>query len=371
MSYNDSHNNLVVFVVVGRLARGLVISKVAPIIGSSKVNKVFVFSQDPHNNIEGIDNIIVPDYIKNFKIRFLKKLIRQIYEPIQLLQYAIKYKPDYINGIFTLPKGLNSLIVSKLIRCKSIISVIGGIREILTYNKFTYFWKHLNLWMLKKCTIVTTKGTVVSKYLCDNGISKEKIFIFNGSIDTNIFYYNDAIKKDIDILFVGAFTYLKGPDRTLEVIEALQKKYTNLISYFIGEGPLITKITKKINKKKLSNIVLTGYIDNLDYYYQRAKIIIMPSRSEGLPTAMLEAMSCRCVPIVSNVGNIKDAAIHDVNAMVVDNHMDIDTFARYADELLSESNKLLKLSIEGEKIVKEKYSVKAQVDIFNRIICST
>ncbi len=86
------------------------------------------------------------------------------------------------------------------------------------------------------------------------------------------------------------------------------------------------------------NVVFTGHIDDTESYFQRSKILVMPSRSEGLPTSMLEAMACGCVPVISNVGNVSDAATHSVNAFLINNYRDIKSFAKYIHLSVSDDN---------------------------------
>jgi glycosyltransferase involved in cell wall biosynthesis len=55
-----------------------------------------------------------------------------------------------------------------------------------------------------------------------------------------------------------------------------------------------------------SNIIFHGRIprEELLQFYQRAKVYCQPSRREGLPNALCEAMLCECVPIGSDVNGI-------------------------------------------------------------------
>jgi len=365
------NNDLTIFVVVGRLSKSLTTSKVMPIVSCDRISNVLVFREEKGFEINGVRYITLPIFITKIKIKFFYIIIRFIYEFLQLLAYSILYKPNYINGVYTLPCGLISMIVSKIVGCKNIVSVIGGEIEIKTYYKFSPFWKFLNLWMLKKSTVITTKGTKISNYLVQSHIKKRKIFEYNGSIDTHKFAKKN-LERDIDILFLGTFRRLKGPDRVLKVINKLRKDFPKIISYFLGDGYLFDTIREEIKKLHLEkNIVLLGYVNNPAQYFQRSKIFIMPSRSEGLSTAMLEAMACGCVPIVSNVGNMTDVAHHGVNAMVVNDYMDIETFTKYAKELLMDETKREMLSRNGCQLVNEKYSVETQAGIIENILTYT
>lgn len=355
--------NAVVFVVVGRLGSSLTTSKVVPIACSGGVRQVYVFRDQPGEALDGVRYISSPEWLK--KVRPFKHMV----EFLQLLYWAIRVRPDYINGVYTLPKGLHSVLVAMLTGSRSIVSIIGGPIEIETYYKPKWFWKGLNLWMIRRCDVVTTKGRAVSNYLIEHGIRRDKIFEFNGSIDTERFRCDDSVPRDIDILFVGYFTELKGPDRVLEVVRRLKSDIPGLRAVFLGEGEMLGQIRGDIKQNGLGeNVILQGYVPDTEKWFQRSKILLMPSRTEGLSTAMLEAMSCGCVPVVSNVGNMTDAAWHEKNAMVVDDYLDIDGFYRSSQALLERPEQRERLSVCGKKLVYSTYSVEAQAQVFNSMV---
>jgi len=360
---------MIIFVVVGRFGKSLTVSKVEPFLATGKVSKVYIFRQEAGFPVEGAEYITLPELLLNLKPAWLSKAIRFLYEPLQLLRYTIMLKPNLINGVFTLPKGLNSTVVGKITKTHSVVSVVGGIVEITTRLPFIDFWEKLNLWMLKSCSAVTTKGHVVTNYLIYKGIPKDKIFTLNGSIDTTKFAYKPDIAKDIDILFVGNFSRLKGPDRVLKVISNLSKEIPDIKAVLIGHGDLFKSMKQMIIELNLQNQVeLPGYIDHPETLFQRSKCILIPSESEGLPTCMLEGMSCGCVPVVSEVGNIIEAALHETNAMVVKDYTDINSFICNAKKLLTNDALRNQMAQNAIHTVQEKYSIKKQAKIVNDII---
>jgi glycosyltransferase involved in cell wall biosynthesis len=262
------------------------------------------------------------------------------------------------------------VIASKIARTNVVVSIIGGIPETISHSRFKFFWKKVNIWIYKNADVVTTKGTMIKDCLIKKGIKESKIEILNGAIET-IDEQKDKDNKDIDILFVGNFSTLKGPDRVIDMIELLINEYSHkqIKAVFLGDGPLFNSINDHIHQNNLTqNVILEGYVSNVLDYYCRAKVLVMPSTSEGLSTAMLEAMSGRCVPVVSNVGNMTDAAHHDCNAYVVDNYNDIPLFATYINKLLSDEKLRKSFSAKGEELVKNNYTVKSQSLIVNHII---
>ena len=358
-----------IFIVAGRLGKSLTVSKAEPFITHSAVERVFIFREERGYDLEGAEYVTLPPFIKKIKPAVLRKIVRFFAEPVQLIRYAVKIKPDLINGVFTLPKGLNAVIAGKISRTKSVVSVIGGTVEITTRLPFQRFWTWFNLQMLKKADAVTTKGSRVTAYLIQQGINKEKIFNLNGSIDIETFQKDDITQKDIDILFVGTFRKLKGPDRVVKVIENLLAGGRDVKAVFLGNGALFKETEEYIQQKDLEkSIHLKGYVNNPAEYFRRSKMIIMPSTSEGLPTSMLEAMACGCVPIVSDVGNITDAAIHEKNALVISDWRDIESFTQAATQLLDDPDFREKLAAEGRKTVVDHYSPEKQAEVVDRIL---
>lgn len=361
---------MVIFVVVGGLGKSLTVSKVQPIVNCPNVSRVYVFHREGGYEIPGACYITLPLVINSIRPRILRRIIRHIVEPIQIMVFALRYHPDCFHGFFTLPKGLYSTVLAKLVGAIGIVSVIGGEREISNpYLPFTGFWRWLNLTLLRSCDIVTTKGQRDNQYLAAKGIPNEKIFVYNGSIDTNVFFWDERKSKDIDILFVGKFSEVKGPDRVLEVVKRLRRTNKRINCVLLGDGPLFTTIRNQIRVEQLEeNVELVGYVNDTPSYYQRSRLLILPSLSEGLATSMLEAMACGCVPIVTNVGCQSEAAIHNSNAMVVEDYQDIEVFTQYAMELLKGSGKRRRLARNGSRLVREKYSVSAQSSVYSAIL---
>ena len=74
----------------------------------------------------------------------------------------------------------------------------------------------------------------------------------------------------------------------------------------VGDGPDDDMLREKIKILNMdSRIELPGMLPDTVSAFKRIDIFILTSDFEGLPLAIMEAMSTGCVPVVSNVGGIK------------------------------------------------------------------
>ena len=356
------------FIVTGRTGHSLVICKALPFSYLKEVEEIVIFSETEGFKIPKCRYISIPEWIRIIKPSFIRTIIRIIYEPIQLFYFTLRLKPDIINGIYCLPKGLNSLIAAKLTGTRCLISVIGSRLEVETELPFRKIWGKINIWQLKNCDAISIKGKKDRDYLTSRKINPQKMFALNGAIDTEQFAFVNG-KRPVDLLFLGTFYELKGPDRFLKIVQMLLFIFPNLRAVMVGDG-ILWKITKEMAFKMgiNQNILFEGYKIDTVPYFQQSKILVLPSRSESLPTSMLEAMSCGCIPVVSDVGNVREAADHNVNSKVVYDFKDIKEFVTCISDLLNNPQMLHLFSTNARKKVEDVYSIEKQSVIAKGII---
>jgi len=125
------------------------------------------------------------------------------------------------------------------------------------------------------------------------------------------------LKKTPDFCFVGALNKHKGVDKILKAINDLNFK-NNITFHFVGDGPdrfEFEKIAKYIN----TTIVFHGFLekDAISSIYSKCDFIILPSKSEGFPKVIGEAMNYGCIPIVSDVSCISQYIQNGVNGFLI------------------------------------------------------
>jgi glycosyltransferase involved in cell wall biosynthesis len=359
----------VIFVVLGRLGKNLSISKLAPICELESVSKVYAFSESKGFDYgEKLIYLTLPKFVITLKPTVISKFVRRIYEPIQLLLHAISKRPDFINGVYTLPKGFNSFVVSKLTGIKCIISIIGGKEEIESDFRVLRFWRFLNIFMIKKCYAVTCKGRKDFEYISGIGVKRSKIFVYNGGIDIFRFRIGETARI-FDLVFAGRLDINKGPLRVLGILKKVKDVFPDIRSAILGDGNLRADIERCVENDGLQqNVVLFGHVPDPETYFRQAKVFVLPSTNEGLSTAMLESMSCGCVPVVSDVGNTSEAVKNGINGFIIEQFDDISSFAERIILLMKEKDLLEGCSKNAVSTIINNYSYKVQSGFFGSVI---
>ena len=90
-----------------------------------------------------------------------------------------------------------------------------------------------------------------------------------------------------------------------------------------GDGELRDKINEYLITNKLKKRVkLTGWIsrNELPNYFNKLKIVVLPSYTEGLPNIMLEAMACGTPVLATPVGTIPNFIKDDETGFLMKNN---------------------------------------------------
>jgi glycosyltransferase involved in cell wall biosynthesis len=172
--------------------------------------------------------------------------------------------------------------------------------------------------LIDKSKIITTVSNSVAEDIKKYYGVKNPLVLGNG-VDLELFKPDERIHKENCILFVGRISYVKGVNDLVECARILSKKY-DITFTLAGRGELEQKIKKLIEGENLDKTIrLVGQVgrERLLSMYQKARIFLIPSYYEGLPTVLLEAMACGLPVVATNVSGCKDVISHGYNGLLI------------------------------------------------------
>lgn len=117
----------------------------------------------------------------------------------------------------------------------------------------------------------------------------------------------EFIMKSDYLLFVGSLVEEKDPMGLLKIFYDILKVKPGLKLIMLGSGPLKEVLGQSIQNLKISDSVLMiPTRENIFPVLAKAKALLMPSKVEGLPGVILEAMYCKVPVIAFGVGGIPE-----------------------------------------------------------------
>ncbi|HIF9166847.1 TPA: glycosyltransferase family 4 protein [Photobacterium damselae] len=141
-------------------------------------------------------------------------------------------------------------------------------------------------------------------------VNKENDSIITGDYVGNFInlkFSTNNNNRNIDLLYVGRFSEEKNPIAFVNIVNALIKQGINVNAVMIGDGDLYELVQSEISKNNIEkNIKLTGFLDRNDIFefYKKSKILLITSKTEGLPTVLLEAAAFGVSFVSTKVGSI-------------------------------------------------------------------
>jgi glycosyltransferase involved in cell wall biosynthesis len=106
---------------------------------------------------------------------------------------------------------------------------------------------------------------------------------------------------------VGAFAPEKGQDVALAALQQLTPCFPQARLLLAGEGPTLKDLEITQKCKALGDRVrLCGAIENLAEFFPALDLFVMPSKSEGLGSSALMAMSYGLPVVASRVGGLPE-----------------------------------------------------------------
>jgi glycosyltransferase involved in cell wall biosynthesis len=133
-------------------------------------------------------------------------------------------------------------------------------------------------------------------------------------------YHVEDIDRD-GIGFVYSSDPIKAPEHALELMQSMSKTWPVVRQYSFGADR---------RPKGARHLEYTRYpsIEKARKIYNRCLIWLLPSRGEGFPAPVLEAMACGCVVISTNNLGSCEIVRHGVNGFLVDVG-DLNAFMKY------------------------------------------
>ena len=142
---------------------------------------------------------------------------------------------------------------------------------------------------------------------------KDKFVVVTNGAEIEKFAFNEGSRKEIRKEFrigdntlllgmVGRISGIKNPIRMLEIFVDYLKINPDTKLLFVGKGELEELLRQKVKEYKLENkVILSGFRTDANRIFSGLDVLLMPSKSEGMPLSAVEAQICGLPCVLSSV----------------------------------------------------------------------
>ena len=202
--------------------------------------------------------------------------------------------------------------------------IIGFVGTDFNYHLKQSLLKKLYFFILKRSDAVSVTGSNMKEWIIKNiAIDEKKIIILPHLIDKSYLHTGNF---DYDLIHVSKLTKNKNVECIIKAVALVKKSKNNIKLCILGDGEQRQYLSNLIDQNNLSsNIYLKGYKENVFDYLSESKIYIQASNNEGFSLALLEAIACGVIPVITNAGSEKDYIEDNINGLYFnyDDHIEL------------------------------------------------
>ncbi len=220
--------------------------------------------------------------------------------------------------------------------------------------------------------VIQVMSTRSYTHLLEQGFSAERILYIPGGVDTD--YYSPLPLADLEtgservIVCVARLDYSKGVDVLLHAWGRMLSSPLLQASLFrprlliVGDGDLSAQVLWMASILHIqSSVEFLGACNDIVSRLQHAWGFVLPSRWEGMPNALLEAMSCGLPCIATRVSGSEDIISTEVNGLLVEPE-DPSALATALARLLCDDALATRLGEQARAAVLQKYQLASIVN---------
>jgi glycosyltransferase involved in cell wall biosynthesis len=166
-------------------------------------------------------------------------------------------------------------------------------------------------WAARRTDVLIAVSEGVVDHQLSQGIGEsEQYQVLPNGIDLKRFHgvANGSIRDELGtgpvIGTVGSLTPEKGTEDLISAAASLRERFTGLCLCIVGDGRERPALEAQVEQMGLSgHVVFAGNVSDVRQWLAAFDLFVLPSRSEGMSRALVEAMAAGCPVIATTVGD--------------------------------------------------------------------
>jgi glycosyltransferase involved in cell wall biosynthesis len=220
------------------------------------------------------------------------------------------------------------LVLARLCRVPVLLHCHGA--EFVSWHRgLNWFGRYTVGWVFRRANLVAVLGQAWhTTYIELLRLKPERVTVLENPVALPAAVPVRDAELGIRLLFLGRYGARKGSSDVLAAMAALPPEIRGAVTLRMAGDGEIEQTRARARELDVAARV-DGWLgpQDRDAALAEADVFVLPSRDEGLPMALLEAMAWGLVPVVSPVGSIGELVRDEWNGLLV-RPGDVDGLAR-------------------------------------------
>lgn len=235
----------------------------------------------------------------------------------KVLQHLKTVRPDLLHAHGY--KGLAAgVAAAKLLGLPLVYTQHGFIQNTRKQRLYTWLDRRLCRLALVR-QVICVSATIRDSYR-KAGVAEERLLLLPNAVPVpELKERGETAPGPLVILALGRLSREKGPDILLESFAAVAAERQDCILKLAGDGPMRQELEARTQALGLSGRVqFLGFCSQTAELLDQADIYVLPSLTEGMPMALLEAMSHALPSVCTRVGEVPRILEQSKGGILVD-----------------------------------------------------
>ncbi len=182
-------------------------------------------------------------------------------------------------------------------------------------------------WSLPRADRVVAVAESARTIVVGHGVAESKVVLIPNAVDARdleVTLSRDECRAKLGLpadatiaCVVGRLSHEKGQDVALRALAILRDRRVSVSFAFAGDGPdrdALETLAKSLGVS--DRAVFLGHQKTVGVVYRASDLLVMPSRSEAMPNALLEAMTLGLPAVATRVGGVPEVCDDGVTGWI-------------------------------------------------------
>ncbi len=236
---------------------------------------------------------------------------------------------DLVLGVSMLPDAEAAVEIGSALGLPVVSLAVGS--DVMVYpDRMVALWRRL-CDTLERVDLPVGVSQSICRRLAETGRCKrEPLCIYLGRDATEFTPPQDRARireqlgwpvDNVVAIYLGGLVETKGMEELVAAAEPVLRRHSHFQLVCVGDGPLRDRLLSlRDHVGQDGAVVLPGRIapERVPLFLQGSDFLVLPSYSEGMPQAVLEAMNCGLAIVATKVGGVPEAVIDGGTGLLVD-----------------------------------------------------